>query len=289
MKAFKMIKSLWLMAGVLALLLTACESEDTSVPTPSTQANFEYTYEILSDPETGNVFYEVSFTNQSLYAASYEWDFGDGTTSQEESPVHIYTENGIFDVTLTVTPMAEQQNIHYNNLTASDKLVLVPTIFQEGFENPDWTSWTLIDNDGDGLDWYWDEFEGEYYILSQSWSDETGPLTPDNWIVTPPIDLTEVSSGVSLQFDVTPTANTPDFRTENYSVMVSTTGTNPEDFTEVFNERLQTDMENWVWLLRDINLNEYAGETIHIAFRHHDSTDLDRIAITNIHVFQTGN
>lgn len=277
------------MAGVLALLLTACESDDTSVPTPSTQANFEYTYEILSDPETGNVFYEVSFTNQSLYAASYEWDFGDGTTSQEESPVHIYTENGIFDVTLTVTPMAEQQNIHYNNLTASDKLVLVPTIFQEGFENPDWTSWTLIDNDGDGLDWYWDEFEGEYYILSQSWSDETGPLTPDNWIVTPPIDLTEVSSGVSLQFDVTPTANTPDFRTENYSVMVSTTGTNPEDFTEVFNERLQTDMENWVWLLRDINLNEYAGETIHIAFRHHDSTDLDRIAITNIHVFQTGN
>ncbi len=295
MKAFKMIKSLWLMAGVLALLLTACESDDISIPTPSTQAGFDYTFELFTDPETGNVFYEVSFTNHSLYAASYEWDFGDGETSQEENPVHTYTENGIFDVTLTVTPMPEQESIHYNNLTASDRLVLVPTIFQEGFEDPGLAGnfppegWLLIDNDGDGLNWYWDEFEGEYYILSQSWTADTGPLTPDNWIVTPAIDLTEVTSGVSLQFDVTPTANTPDFRTENYSVMVSTTGTNPEDFTEVFNERLQPDMENWVWLLRDVNLSEYTGETIYIAFRHHESTDLDRIALTNIHVFQSGN
>ncbi len=283
------------MAGVLALLLAACESDDTSVPTPSTQANFEYSYEIHSDQETGNVFYEVSFSNHSLYAESYEWDFGDGETSQEENPVHTYTENGIFDVTLTVTPMAEQEDLHYNNLTDSETLVLVPTIFQEGFDDPGLAEnfppegWLLIDNDGDSLDWYWDEFEGEYYILSQSWSDETGPLTPDNWIVTPAIDLTDVASGVSLQFEVTPTADTPEYRTENYSVMVSTTGTDPEDFTEVFSERLQSDMENWVWLLRDVNLSNYAGETIYIAFRHHDSTDLDRIAITNIHVFQSGN
>ncbi len=295
MKYFTDIKRLWLLPGVLALLLSACESDEVSIPTASTQAMFEYTFDLFTDPETGSVFYEVTFTNNSLNAAASHWDFGNGDTSQEENPVYTYTENGIFDVTLTVTPMADQEGLHYNHLSASERLVLVPTIFQEGFDDPGLEEnfppegWLLIDNDGDGHNWYWDEFEGEFYILSRSWLSGTGPLTPDNWIVTPSIDLTEITGGVSLQFDVTPTANTPDYRTENYSVMVSATGTNPEDFTEVFNERLQPDMENWVWLLRDVDLSEYAGETIYIAFRHHESTDLDRIALTNIHVFQSGN
>ncbi|MEO1625783.1 MAG: PKD domain-containing protein [Bacteroidota bacterium] len=37
----------------------------------------------------GNV--EVTFTNQSLNADSLVWDFGDGQTSTEESPVHTYS------------------------------------------------------------------------------------------------------------------------------------------------------------------------------------------------------
>ncbi len=34
---------------------------------------------------------------------SWLWDFGDGTTSTEQNPVHIYNEAGIFTVTLTAT------------------------------------------------------------------------------------------------------------------------------------------------------------------------------------------
>jgi len=34
---------------------------------------------------------------------SYEWDFGDGTVSTEYNPLHIYSERGIYKVTLTVT------------------------------------------------------------------------------------------------------------------------------------------------------------------------------------------
>ncbi len=45
----------------------------------------------------------LSFTNGSSNANSYEWDFGDGTTSTEENPVHTYTSNGEFEVTLTAT------------------------------------------------------------------------------------------------------------------------------------------------------------------------------------------
>ncbi|MBN2456553.1 MAG: DUF4349 domain-containing protein, partial [Sedimentisphaerales bacterium] len=34
---------------------------------------------------------------------TYKWDFGDGTTSTDESPVHTYDADGKFTVTLTVT------------------------------------------------------------------------------------------------------------------------------------------------------------------------------------------
>jgi len=37
---------------------------------------------------------------------SYEWDFGNGDTSDEEDPIYTYDEAGVYDVTLTVTDNA---------------------------------------------------------------------------------------------------------------------------------------------------------------------------------------
>lgn len=48
---------------------------------------------------------EVSFFDQStdLEGPVYEWNFGDGTTSNERNPVHTYEEPGTYDVRLRVT------------------------------------------------------------------------------------------------------------------------------------------------------------------------------------------
>jgi PKD repeat protein len=43
----------------------------------------------------------VSFTNISEDATSYHWDFGDGNTSNEENPTHVYAQGGSYDVVLT--------------------------------------------------------------------------------------------------------------------------------------------------------------------------------------------
>ncbi|MCB9080579.1 MAG: PKD domain-containing protein [Lewinellaceae bacterium] len=44
----------------------------------------------------------VKFTNTSTNAFDYLWDFGDGQTSTEESPMHTYAEQGNYTVTLTI-------------------------------------------------------------------------------------------------------------------------------------------------------------------------------------------
>ncbi|MFK8008442.1 MAG: PKD domain-containing protein [Saprospiraceae bacterium] len=55
-------------------------------------ANFDY----LSNQST------INFNNNSTFATSYEWDFGDGTPlSNEEMPIHTYNSTGEFVVTLT--------------------------------------------------------------------------------------------------------------------------------------------------------------------------------------------
>lgn len=48
-------------------------------------------------------FLEYTFTNTSVNATSFEWDFGDGNTSTEKSPTHTYASAGSYDVVLTAT------------------------------------------------------------------------------------------------------------------------------------------------------------------------------------------
>lgn len=49
---------------------------------------------------------EVIFTNQSQFdidTPTYSWDFGDGATSSEESPTHIFQNDGTYNIQLTAT------------------------------------------------------------------------------------------------------------------------------------------------------------------------------------------
>ncbi|RLA22366.1 MAG: hypothetical protein DRQ62_08060 [Gammaproteobacteria bacterium] len=46
---------------------------------------------------------QVAFTALTHNADSWLWDFGDGETSTEKNPVHVYADGGYYTVTLTVT------------------------------------------------------------------------------------------------------------------------------------------------------------------------------------------
>lgn len=46
---------------------------------------------------------QVAFTALTLHADQWTWDFGDGQTSTEQNPVHIYEEGGVYTITLTAS------------------------------------------------------------------------------------------------------------------------------------------------------------------------------------------
>jgi len=52
------------------------------------------------DPSIPCVGESTTFINESYNIDTYHWDFGDGNTSNEENPSHIYDESGEYDVKL---------------------------------------------------------------------------------------------------------------------------------------------------------------------------------------------
>lgn len=46
---------------------------------------------------------KVTFTNKSVFAKNYSWNFGDGNASMQASPVHTYAAPGKYTVTLTAS------------------------------------------------------------------------------------------------------------------------------------------------------------------------------------------
>jgi len=60
-----------------------------------------WTFSPEDNIQAGDTVYFTNTTTADI-EVSYEWDFGDGETSTEESPEHVYTEPGTYDVYLNV-------------------------------------------------------------------------------------------------------------------------------------------------------------------------------------------
>jgi PKD repeat protein len=96
---------------IIPLIIVSCES----VP----HAAF---FVDNDEPEVGQ---EVYFTNDSFNSERYEWDFGDGTYSHEEHPVHVYTGSGVYEVILTAYSRTGLSDEAYMTLVVS-----IPTLLE---------------------------------------------------------------------------------------------------------------------------------------------------------------
>lgn len=96
---------------ILAVIFHSCQLEQVHAVIP---VDFEFTVEC----------YTASFNTASQGAVT--WDFGDGTTSEEQNPVHRYSTAGAYEVSLTI-----QGEQGAGKRTKSLNLIVNGTTFQQ--------------------------------------------------------------------------------------------------------------------------------------------------------------
>lgn len=109
-------------------LLVSCEKYNYPKPV-STTALFAY----KSDG------YTITFTDKSAVSGTYLWNFGDGSTSTEQNPVHAYDSSASYRVTLAVTDTKGSKYDVFTNINVSKKtwISLTDNSFSDWDNDPD--------------------------------------------------------------------------------------------------------------------------------------------------------
>ncbi|WP_027002862.1 PKD domain-containing protein [Hugenholtzia roseola] len=110
----------------------------------------DFTFAPQTDIKVGD---QVTFTNRSSNAATYEWNFGDGGTSTSPSPRYRFTEQGTFTVTLTAkSPSGAKTSTKTATITVQGvTLVTLETVTVTGYDFDAMREW-FGDEDGNPAD-----------------------------------------------------------------------------------------------------------------------------------------
>lgn len=107
---------------------------------------------IVCYPDT--VFFVNNSQTHSQWT-QFHWDFGDGTTSEERTPWHQYTQGGIYQVTLTIS-----DNSSCNILDSISKNILVltgssQTLAPKGICNGEFVQIGIAPSGGTDIQYHW--------------------------------------------------------------------------------------------------------------------------------------
>jgi len=157
------------------------------------------------------------------------------------------------------------------------------TYFSEDFSSGNLNDWTLTNADGDAFDWVIQDYtDGQGNVAtSLSWDATAGALTPDNWMVSSVIDLAAATGTVNLEWKVK--GQDQSFVAENYTVYVGTAadiatlGASATNFNEVLTTSTG-------YMSRTLDVSAFAGQSIFVAFRHHNVSDMFRMNVDDIKV-----
>jgi YVTN family beta-propeller protein len=78
-------------------------------------------------PDSGTAPLNANFTDKSTGSpTSWKWYFGDGASSTEQNPSHIYNKTGLYSVTLTTSRLANISTVTKNNYIAISNGIVTP-------------------------------------------------------------------------------------------------------------------------------------------------------------------
>jgi|GEM_PF-1651281 len=178
------------------------------------------------------------------------------------------------DVTVTVT------------YTSDGSVVAAGWFFET---DPAADGWIFIDDDGDGYNWIWQQdysnppyctaYEGEGLIYSESYhnTDDSGVvLTPDNWAISPAVTLPTGDAEVYL-YAQGQDGSGSGYDAEVFAIYVGTSQ-NTADMVKV-SEDFVTE---YGYQKFTADLSDYAGQTVYIAIRHYNVTDMFILDVDNV-------
>lgn len=166
-------------------------------------------------------------------------------------------------------------------------------LFYEDFSNGMPADFNIVDKDGKtpaaNINWFpantaWAVLNTSFSTeaaLSISWYQPVG--ASDDWMITSAIDIPSITSP-EFKFLLSWWAKAQDVSyPDGYEVYISTTGNQPEDFTQLL---YSTPAENSVGIYRSVDLSSYENQTVYIAFRN-NSNDKFILIIDDILVAET--
>ncbi len=145
------------------------------------------------------VFVDVSYISEGEII-SWSWDFGDGTTSDEQNPSHEYAEEGVYEVSLEIETSEGCTSVYFHHLFVADEGYYespdCQAMFYIELANEEGTSFAFYDSSiGENLNWLWDFGDGNN-------SNEQNPThtyeTPGLYFVNLTVWNEECSSTVTL-------------------------------------------------------------------------------------------
>jgi len=86
----------------LVAMFQHCKKDGFPVPPASTVPKFTYTLDNKGYAPATATFTSQSIVPDNVGDAYYKWDFGDGSTSTEANPTHVFSSPGAFTVKLTI-------------------------------------------------------------------------------------------------------------------------------------------------------------------------------------------
>ena len=139
-------------AGTYTVKLTADNgfgSGNLSKPSYITANSTALASTFTSNITNGQVPFAVKFTDTSTgNPSSWDWDFGDGTNSTDQNPIHIYSTSGWYNVSLNVT------DINSSNISIKCYLIeATGTRTYESGNNINWSGVTWTTRNGVGNPW----------------------------------------------------------------------------------------------------------------------------------------
>jgi hypothetical protein len=191
------------------------------------------------------------------------------------------------DPKMESTPFLKAAKQTTHNTRATRSVILSADFESEGLPS----GWTTNDADGDGDVWAilgMAGHESEGCITSRSYDNNSGALTPDNWLISPQVTLPATTNPINLRFY----ANAQDatWAAEHYGVYISTTTTDPSAFTELWAEDMNANggahREQGAWGEKNTDLSAYAGQTVYIAIRHFNCTDNFYLNVDDISIYE---